>query len=342
MFKVEKGKTKTLDVLAKEFYSLLKPSNLKSSSRKYSIVNRLNKSISKETDTLKKRFYKHLKKKNYKLLKKIISSPSNQLVSIMNDFELMVLNKEIPAFHEPNGKTIKATKFGEEVLELFNYKACRGSVKFNWLVRELDIPVCPYCNEVYTFQVKRTNDEIILHDFDHFIPKVIAPYLSLSFYNLIPTCHSCNSPLKREKIFNLTDYIYPYHDDLNTLMKFSIDNSVIGNDLNTFNIIINELTTDTNEIKKITNHNEVFAIIPRYNNFKNEIIRLNQLKDTYNISYKNQLLDGSLLGVIFSSEQELKQNIETIFNIPSSNLSASRMSLGKFKKDIAEEFKILD
>lgn len=42
---------------------------------------------------------------------------------------------------------------------------------------------------------------------DHFLPKGKFPYLSVSVYNLIPSCYSCNSKFKGQRNFELSDFI---------------------------------------------------------------------------------------------------------------------------------------
>ncbi|WP_276967728.1 hypothetical protein [Chryseobacterium sp.] len=42
---------------------------------------------------------------------------------------------------------------------------------------------------------------------DHFIPKGKFPFLSVSIYNLIPSCYSCNSKFKGQKDFELSDFM---------------------------------------------------------------------------------------------------------------------------------------
>lgn len=56
---------------------------------------------------------------------------------------------------------------------------------------KLNIRTCPYCNRNYTFtihgNVKKTRPE-----YDHFYAKSNYPLLAVSFYNLVPSCHTCN------------------------------------------------------------------------------------------------------------------------------------------------------
>lgn len=85
------------------------------------------------------------------------------------------------------------------------------------LHKRLDVKVCPYCNRQYTLTVSG-NNKSIHPEFDHFYPKSIYPYLALSFYNLIPSCHTCNTAKKTERI-----EINPYIEDFGDHAKFRID-----------------------------------------------------------------------------------------------------------------------
>lgn len=53
----------------------------------------------------------------------------------------------------------------------------------------LEIDTCTYCNRNYTLNLTKTHTRAEL---DHWFPKDKFPILALSFYNLIPSCHSCN------------------------------------------------------------------------------------------------------------------------------------------------------
>ncbi|MDJ1482452.1 hypothetical protein QNI16_18255 [Cytophagaceae bacterium YF14B1] len=84
------------------------------------------------------------------------------------------------------------------------------------LAKELDVNVCPYCNRNYIFVVlKQSKDKvdskkIIRPQFDHFFNKSKHPLFGLSFYNLIPSCSTCNSTLKGVSIFDLSTHLHPY------------------------------------------------------------------------------------------------------------------------------------
>ncbi len=81
------------------------------------------------------------------------------------------------------------------------------------LVEELGIKTCPYCNRqfIYTFRGRDVNNQERPErpELDHFLPKVDFPLFCLSFYNLIPVCHSCNH-VKRESRIGVNPYSTPF------------------------------------------------------------------------------------------------------------------------------------
>jgi 5-methylcytosine-specific restriction endonuclease McrA len=74
------------------------------------------------------------------------------------------------------------------------------------LILDLGITVCPYCNRNFIFNStkKRTSH------FDHFFPESKYPFLAMSFYNLVPSCSTCNTLKGKESI----DY-NPYSKQIN-------------------------------------------------------------------------------------------------------------------------------
>lgn len=84
------------------------------------------------------------------------------------------------------------------------------------LVKELGIKTCPYCNRqfIYCFEAKRAERP----ELDHFFPKATYPMFCLSFYNLIPACHSCNHVKLEDEIG-----VNPYRKALKS--KFMIVNA---------------------------------------------------------------------------------------------------------------------
>ncbi len=87
----------------------------------------------------------------------------------------------------------------------------------------LNVSVCPYCNRQYTFTVRK-NDIKSRPQFDHFFPKADYPILSISLYNLVPSCALCNNGKKDASPDNL---IYPYEKSFESYnIHFSVDEIV--------------------------------------------------------------------------------------------------------------------
>lgn len=70
---------------------------------------------------------------------------------------------------------------------------------------ELALDYCPMCNESHVGNITDDN-RVYRQALDHFLPKSKYPIFSLSIYNLIPCCNTCNSLFKRDK-----DTLYPLH-----------------------------------------------------------------------------------------------------------------------------------
>ncbi|MFK4985705.1 hypothetical protein ACI4B7_28170, partial [Klebsiella pneumoniae] len=82
-----------------------------------------------------------------------------------------------------------------------------------WLARQLNLKCCPYCNAQYTIIANSDAGKTIAKfQFDHFFSKDKFPYLSISLYNLIPSCANCNIT-KSKKPLNLKDHYHPYFLD---------------------------------------------------------------------------------------------------------------------------------
>lgn len=71
--------------------------------------------------------------------------------------------------------------------------------------RMLNLRTCAYCNRQYTF----TLDEKTVKtapEYDHFYDKADYPILAVSFYNLVPSCHTCNHLKGQKKDVTINPY----------------------------------------------------------------------------------------------------------------------------------------
>ena len=90
----------------------------------------------------------------------------------------------------------------------------------------LNVKTCPYCNMQYTmYTVVDTIDgesveERAMFQYDHFYPRSAYPMLSMSLYNLIPSCTSCNQNKSYNKILGLE--FHPYYSNINKYLHFQV------------------------------------------------------------------------------------------------------------------------
>jgi hypothetical protein len=206
--------------LAIDFFTILNPKS-KTGFTTSSIIHRLNKSIQEESGSVKV-FLQYFADHNYKLLHKIITAEPEILEDTANELEKKRVSLGLEPF-SVSTKTgaLKASDFGKKIYEIFDYDSFRQSSKCDWLLNEIFIPVCPYCNREVTISVRdsRSKKKHLL-DIDHYFSKARYPFLSLSFYNLIPACHVCNSRYKGTKEFSLKTHTHPYIDSFHNYFRF--------------------------------------------------------------------------------------------------------------------------
>ena len=119
----------------------------------------------------------------------------------------------------------------DELKKIFNYDLFSKHKKKKYcaysLVQTLKINICPYCNRQYITTLEPINNKGGTRStLDHFYLKSYYPYLALSFWNLVPSCYSCNSQLRGTKKIGLHPYvqgfegILHFYTDINSVDDF--------------------------------------------------------------------------------------------------------------------------
>jgi len=121
-----------------------------------------------------------------KTFKSVLSADTQELEFLVAEFT----KKRRPAFNSAI-LTIKSQYTAFRSASTSNYKDAQG-IAYNGyaFAANLGLTVCPYCNRNYIYNIpdsRRTTCEL-----DHFYDKAAFPFLALSFYNLIPSCKTCN------------------------------------------------------------------------------------------------------------------------------------------------------
>lgn len=124
-------------------------------------------------------------------------------------------------FGPPKEKRTK--QFKKQILDAFGYKQYRSNRLINH-AEKLNVKTCCYCNLNYTLFVEekeagKINKKALLQ-FDHFYDKNIYPHLSMSLYNLIPSCATCNQGKPRKG--NLPIIFNPYFSSIFDYYRFRV------------------------------------------------------------------------------------------------------------------------
>ncbi|MBV7271480.1 hypothetical protein I6U48_00910 [Clostridium sp. PL3] len=283
-----------------------------------------------------KDLYYYIKKKAQENSKKnkYCKEVRYEMVRLLN-FNYPNLNKEINNRLSPRGKELSANEFEKEFRKLSGINITMDNFKQidifkeEWndyaFIMETGIRVCPYCNRQYITPVFSDNGKMRA-DIDHFLSKSKHPYFSMSLYNLVPVCKSCNQSLKGAKEFEFDD-INPYEYNLNDYFTFRAD------------ALTNEILIDGIHVKtkEITKHLNTFKIEPLYNYHQNQIDELIKKRIAYPESYIEKLYNDNK--DYFNDVSEVKQLIIGYINDKS---KLNDEAFLKLRRDVADQLGFLN
>jgi len=193
------------------------------------------------------------------------------------------------------------------------------------LAEKLAVQTCPYCNRLYTKTVINPR-KVTRPEFDHWFPKSTYPLLALSFFNLIPSCHVCNSSVKGAENMSLTKYLHPYIDDtINFWFSYKL------NSFNKYEFKINRasFSREDSTIK-------AFKLEEIYKTHEEEIQDLVRIKTTYSVRYLMELRDW-----INKNNPKHQTTLSELYRLAFSTYddpaSFHKRPLSKMKYDILKE-----
>ena len=197
------------------------------------------------------------------------------------------------------------------------------------------IRYCPYCNAETVYALEKDGKTgQIKSAFDHFFPRSRYSFLSLSLYNLIPSCYRCNSQFKRDEYKQLLNTPHPYIDDLDSLAQFlPMDLSgVWASNQSCPDLKIQLLSQDLVHRTQIKNYERLFGIDRVYQAlFNAEAVDSLRKAMVFNDSYLDQVKSRfAEAGIINVDVKKL------IFNIPSGHEQIDKYQLSKLNLDLYE------
>ena len=262
---------------------------------------------------------------------------------IRNYDEILTLHpKDFDAYKETHFNMLSdkqlTTKSGnicfyDAIVKAMRYEEVRKTeiVKY---IEKLGIKTCVYCNTQYASTIRHYNQFIAGYEIDHYKPKSKYPFLCISFFNMQPSCASCNRwKSDEESKFNL------YTDEIGNINPFLFslnESSIIKYMLVQSNDVL-KITVSSQEPGLVSNHNERFRVEALYQSFKDEAEELLWKYKTRNNTYIDQLID-SFTRLFPYKRDEIKR---FLYGFYSQEKDIHKRPLTKMKQDIAKQLKLV-
>lgn len=190
-------------------------------------------------------------------------------------------------------------------------------------IMESGLRVCPYCNRQYITPIYSDRGKMRA-DIDHFLPKSKFPYFSMSLYNLIPVCKSCNQSLKGDREFDF-DSLSPYEDHISDYFKFRAN-------VRTHEITIKIYGTNP----AIMPHLDIFKIETLYNYHQRQVEEMITKRIAYPDEYIQRLYEEN--SDYFNSVNDVKQ---LIIGFIADKSKLNDEAFLKLRRDLAEQLGFL-
>ncbi|MBK8397721.1 MAG: hypothetical protein IPL26_21110 [Leptospiraceae bacterium] len=326
MIKIHKARNKTLDELAQEHYERIKTKLI--SKIEINEIFLKDFDIKPNLEWLYDYFKKHSRR--------IITAKPEEIKIIINELQTIdkdCLKKKIV---RAKGKKTEKINLKNLILEIFFYS------DYNWspyqLAIDLGMDTCVYCNRHFISVIGTDERKGSRCEFDHFYAKEKFPYLALSFYNLIPSCHVCNANLKLAIEFDSDKNIHPYSEGFENDVKFTYIptdyNGLVGS--LDFDIKFAFYSSDEEKNTKIRNNISTFKLEDQYRHNKDSVSELIRKKIITSGTYLDMLLKQ--YPDIFQSKEELYRFV--FGNYPEAK-DFHKRPLSKLTRDIAEELGLI-
>lgn len=178
-------------------------------------------------------------------------------------------------------------------------------------IKRINIDTCPYCNRNYIYYLSKNSK--IKPQIDHFYPTNIYPFLALTFYNMIPSCQTCNGFGAKEGKDPLEeDLINPYLiDNHNFEFTYKIKH------INFLNPLLDKNSVEVKFRHQIPSHSDVFKLRELYQQHSDHVLELvvkskisysseyrSYLKTYKGLTFNDSEIDRMILGN-YSKEEEI-------------------------------------
>lgn len=250
---------------------------------------------------------------------KLINTKAENLRCLINKIELRILEQS-------------NTEVNDTIKEVFNYDKFQPFIS-SFFEEDVKVKTCYFCNIHFVNEYK-TKDKTYKNEFtlDHYFDKATYPYLALSLYNLIPSCYTCNSKLKKNEEFkNLAPSSKNFYFENKVKFKLFLNKNCKNlhiKDKKDIDIPLKEQFSD-----EYDKYIEVFKLNERYKAHKDIVYEMITKAELYPESRLKEL--QNLTGIPF---QQIKKDI---FHLINENEDLSKKPFSKLIKDISEELGLI-
>lgn len=295
-----------------------------------------NSRLEKEYELLKKKkSYKNLSLEKKQTIDKIFSTfKKHPTEYVTADYEKIEMIKEDLEIVNRDVADILKNIFEK----WYNDFTKKEKISYKYL-KKLNIRTCPYCNRNYSFTIQRneTGKFKTRPEFDHFYNKSEYPLLALSFFNLVPSCHTCNhSKLTKETGINpyFNGFKSKLHivkplDELSNSESFNINELLKIRKKEDFSVAF-----DCPSPEEKANIN-AFGLHELYNEHKDIVVDIIDKANAYNAVGAQNLVD-SFQGAGYSP----KEVFDFVWGKNLNEKDFINTPLAKFTNDILEQLEI--
>ena len=222
---------------------------------------------------------------------------------------------------------IKGDKiFRDQLKDAYGYDHDKLLFLANWL----NVKTCPYCNMHYTLYAedyikKRTIHKMAKFQFDHFYSKAEYPMFSMSMYNLIPSCASCNQGKSKGE---LSLDFHPYYTDIGRNFKFEVKNPIpllIGKDEDDLDVHL--VPINGANLTDFKNKFHIEGLYQRHKDVAREVFARAYVDAYY----------GNWMNFAFLEDQKLAERISKGFYYSEDEIELRPMT--KFQQDLWKQAK---
>ena len=293
------------------------------------IFNRLTKVINSGLSKTEKRKKAITLSANEKKILSRLTKKSIRYLITANPTALKRIIKFLERFPSLQDKTSNIYKILYNVFVRNGYENKKMD-KFKF-IKDIGLKSCAYCNRTYIFTINKNRN--LKPEIDHFYPKALYPYLAMSYYNLIPSCPTCNG-------FGAKGGKDSYKDKLKNPYSLKNDDFKFSFDINSVNIINNKIDENSIDIKlkkSIKGNNDYFQLENLYKEHRDIVVELYQKLYQKNTKEYFQTLSDSLEGLNLD-EDEIHRLITCGYG---KDEDLHKRPLSKLIKDISQELGLL-